>query len=203
MFQLTLPREVADSLKAIYSKGVVVLEYGSGGSTFLALEANEKNIIYSCETVARWLSELSTEIAFRKLNHRFFPVFQDVGQTREWGYPCLDKQSYDEKRGIQFAQAPILPWRMMQKHGVSPDVVFLDGRFRVASFLAAYLNASRPCTIVFDDYRERQCYHVVENILKPSEFIDRTAFFDLHPPAEISQIKSFLDIFTPYLFAQI
>ena len=42
VFQLTLPEEVADALRAIYSEGVVVLEYGSGGSTFLALEANKK-----------------------------------------------------------------------------------------------------------------------------------------------------------------
>jgi hypothetical protein len=203
MFQLTLPEEVAEALTAIYSEGVVVLEYGSGGSTFLALDANEENIIYSCETDARWLSELSSEIALRQLSHRFFPVFQDVGQTKEWGYPCFDKQSYDESRGIQFVQAPILPWRVMQRHGVSPDIVFIDGRFRVASFLATYLNVSRPCTVVFDDYRDRECYHVVECILKPSGFIDRTAFFELQPPAGVSQVKSFLEIFAPYLIAEV
>ena len=201
MFELTLPNKVAAVLKTIYSKGVVVLEYGSGGSTFLALTASEKNIVYSCETDAKWLSKLSTEVAFYNLNDRFFPVFQDIGETKEWGYPCFEKQSYDESRGIAIFQSPILPWRTMKKHETSPDIIFIDGRFRVASFLAACLNASKPCTIIFDDYRDRSHYHVVENILKPSKLVDRTAFFDLEPIEGISRIKNFLDVFGPYLFA--
>ena len=46
MFELASPDEVIEILTDIFSEEVVVLEYGSGGSTFLALTANHKNIIY-------------------------------------------------------------------------------------------------------------------------------------------------------------
>ena len=92
-------------------------------------------------------------------------------------------------------QAPILPWRVMQRHGVNPDIVFIDGRFRVASFLATYLNASKPCTVVFDNYRDRECYHVVESILKPSRFIDRTAFLSFSLWRELPRLKVFWRFF--------
>ena len=71
-------------------------------------------------------------------------------------------------------------------------------------FLAKYLNVSKPCTVVFDDCRDRECCHVVEGegILKPSRFINRTAF-DLQTPAGISQVKSFLEVFAPYLIAEV
>ena len=98
------------------------------------------------------------EIALNNLNDRFFPVFQDVGETTQWGHPCFEKQLYDENRGKRMIQVPTMAWRIMELHGISPDVILIDGRFRVASFLAVILNASKPCTIIFDDYIDRSCH---------------------------------------------
>jgi protein O-GlcNAc transferase len=44
----------------------------------------------------------------------------------------------------------------MDKLGVSPDVVLIDGCFRVACFLACWANIQRPTTVIFDDYTERR-----------------------------------------------
>ena len=201
LFKLTLPQEVASELKALYSKKVVVLEYGTGGSTLLALESNDGNLVMGCETDSQWLSRLSTEIVSRNLSNRFFPVYQGVGKTKEWGYPSFTDEEYSDKRGQQLSIASILPWQILKKKNLSPNIVFIDGRFRVAAFIATFLNASQPCTIIFDDYIDRAHYHIVESLIKPSKFIGRTAFFDFHPPKDFDKTRVFVNTFLPYFSA--
>jgi len=58
-----------------------------------------------------------------------------------------------------------------------PDVVLIDGRFRVAVLLAVVRNARVGTQIVFDDYARRERYHVVEQLVKPVEINHRQAFF--------------------------
>lgn len=198
LFELTLPRNVADELKSLYSNKMVILEYGTGGSTLLALESNIENFVMGCETDGQWLARLSTEIVSRNLSNRFLPVYQDIGKTTEWGYPCFKEDKYTQERGRQFLNAPTLPWHILKKRNLAPDVVFIDGRFRVASFIATFLNARQPCTIIFDDYKDRPYYHIVERLIKPKKFIDRTAFFDFRPSIDYEKTGDFINTFLPY-----
>lgn len=41
------------------------------------------------------------------------------------------------------------------------DLIFIDGRFRVACCLKCYPSISKSCFIVFDDFLNRPQYHVV------------------------------------------
>ena len=198
MFELTLPRNVADELKILYSNKSVILEYGTGGSTILGLESNINNFVMGCETDGQWLARLSTEIVSRNLSDRFLPVYQDIGKTKEWGFPCFEKENYTQDRGRQFLNAPLLPWQILKTKDLAPDFVFIDGRFRVASFVATFLNACQPCTIIFDDYKDRPYYHVVEELIKPEKFIDRTAFFELQPSMDYEKTRDFMNTFLQY-----
>lgn len=202
VFQLTLPPHVAKYLQNLYSKGGVILEYGTGGSTLLALEAHEKNVVFGCETDPRWLARLSMEVAVRGLASRFVPVYQDIGATREWGRPCFESQAWDSERGMAFVRAPMLPWLLMERRKLSPDVILIDGRFRVASFIASFVSATQPVAILFDDYVDRPAYHVVEDILKPVKMIDRAALFQFDPlAADGIDLKRFLRVYAPLLVA--
>ena len=50
-FSLTLDAETKEWLGEYYSSGKkVILEYGTGGSTVLALESNDETTVYACET---------------------------------------------------------------------------------------------------------------------------------------------------------
>ena len=61
---------------------------------------------------------------------------------------------------------------------VSPDVVLIDGRFRVCCFLTSLLNAKESATLIFDDYyKNRQHYHFIERFIKPDQRCGRQAFF--------------------------
>ena len=196
MFEISVSEPVADELAKLYGEGGIILEYGTGGSTFLALESNQNNIVYGCETDPEWLSRLSSEVGVRQLNDRFIPVYQYIGKTTKFGNPCFETQVHDDKRGRLFATAPISPWNLLATHGVSPDFILIDGRFRVASFLASFFNVTKPCTVIFDDYITRPNYQVVESLAEPSRFVDNAAIFDLVPNTDLAvNGKSFLDFY--------
>src|SRR5699024_4064786 len=66
-------------------------------------------------------------------------------------------------------------WKQKEK----PDVVLIDGRFRVACFLTSVLYANPNTKIIFDDYTDRTYYHIVETVLpkKDLNFNTRQALF--------------------------
>ena len=64
-------------------------------------------------------------------------------------------------------------WSFNQK----ADVILIDGRFRVASFLFSLINAKEGSIIIFDDYINRCHYHVVEEILEIYNKCGRQAVF--------------------------
>jgi hypothetical protein len=67
---------------------------------------------------------------------------------------------------------------------VTPDVVLIDGRFRVSCFLTSILRAQPGTAIIFDDYVSREFYHVVERLISPSYHDGRQAIFKVRPMNE-------------------
>ena len=57
----------------------------------------------------------------------------------------------------------------------------IDGRFRAACFLTVMLRTNSPVTVLFDDYKNRPNYHVVEDYVKPAEMRGRMARFEVQP----------------------
>ena len=53
----------------------------------------------------------------------------------------------------------------------------IDGRFRVASFLTTLKKSKKGTKIIFDDYKSRPQYHVVEKIIKPKKMYFDQALF--------------------------
>ncbi|WP_419738036.1 hypothetical protein [Ruegeria sp.] len=62
-----------------------------------------------------------------------------------------------------------------------PDVVLVDGRFRVGCALATAFNIKRPVTLLFDDYLHRPRMRAAEEFLKAPKFVGRMAIFDVEP----------------------
>jgi hypothetical protein len=58
-----------------------------------------------------------------------------------------------------------------------PDVVLIDGRFRVCGFLTSLMYANAGTIIIFDDYVCRPHYHIVEEFLEPDHFCGRQCIF--------------------------
>jgi hypothetical protein len=91
----------------------------------------------------------------------------DLGPVGEWGRPT--SYARRERFGDYFEYI----WQGER----APDVVLIDGRFRVACFLTSVLRSAPETSLIFDDYVNRPYYHIVEEILPRREVCGRQALF--------------------------
>lgn len=156
------------------------LEYGAGGSTVLAAEMGVSTI-YSVESDRGFLDAVKGAVCETASSVELIDHHVDIGATAEWGNP---------KDSSQAANWPLYAssiWsKILELDSRQPDLVLIDGRFRVACFLATLHFAKPGTTILFDDYHDRQHYHVVEKYLKPIARFGRMAEFrtETAPPPE-------------------
>ena len=141
------------------------LEYGAGGSTKLAAKTRTIESIVSVESDPIFvkdevLTSVSVKHAIDNSRLRFLTV--DIGPTVEWGYPLNSNKSY---LWPNYALSPFM-------HGSEvPDLILIDGRFRVACAITAALEAPNA-TILIHDYSIREKYHFVEKFFEIKESAD-------------------------------
>ena len=180
---LTMPPEEAAALRLAYQGAQVILEYGTGGSTLMAAEMPGK-VIFSVESDRHWLSMMRNWMVGHPGASPVNLHRADVGPTRRWGHPR------NELRWRQYADYSLGVWDRMDF--VHPDVVLIDGRFRVGCFLATILRIARPVTVLFDDYTPRLAYRTVEEWFAPVAIIGRMAQFQVSPvtlnPAHLRRV---------------
>ncbi len=170
--ELTLPPDEAQALATAFAQAKVILEYGSGGSTVLAAEMAGKTV-FSVESDAAWLDKMRAYFTAHPPVANLHLHHGDIGPTKDWGHPLDD----DDFR--RWPDYPTKIWRM--KSFVPPDLVLIDGRFRVACFLTTLFSITAPTRVLFDDYLDRPLYHSVEDFAMPSAYFGRMAQFDLVP----------------------
>jgi hypothetical protein len=185
---LTLPKDAAAALGAAYAQAGVILEYGSGGSTVLAAEMPDK-AIFSVESDAAWVVMMQSWFTANPPASPPHLHYADIGPTRDWGHP-VDETAFRRWPGYALSV-----WdRPDFRH---PDVVLVDGRFRVACLLTTAFRINRPVTVLFDDYAGRRHYHGVEELLRPTALIGRMARFDLVPhPVPADRLGWIMNYFT-------
>lgn len=127
--------------------------------------------IYSVESDKNFLELIQREITslYPAMKASFFYI--NIGKTKEWGYPV------DKELASNWPNYCIAPWHKIIDNNQFPDVILIDGRFRVACFLISLLLAKAETVILFDDYVDRPHYHIVEKHLKPSNTEGRMAEF--------------------------
>lgn len=146
-------------------------EFGCGEST-LFMAAESAASVRSIDTDEKWISAVN-----RVLPRSVEFVHIDLGPVGKWGRPV----SYAKSDSLaNLFNAPF-------EGGFEPDFVLIDGRFRVATFLAALLGSNPGTIICFDDYVYRPNYHLVEQVLLPAEVGNRQAFF--YRPEHLPEAK--------------
>lgn len=164
-----MPEMVFNFLKAQLSESRVYLEYGCGGSTYHASLLSNISRIYSVDTSSAWIEKVKNDISSDKL----FIEYCDVGPVIEWGTPS-NNASYKN-----YWSYMTIPWKNARNFNDSPDLILIDGRFRVASFLYSVLCAKKGAKILFDDYTIRPEYHIVEKYLPINEVKGYMALFEI------------------------
>ena len=169
---LTLPAAEAALLRATYAGAGVILEYGAGGSTLVAAE-NAKTAVIAVESDRAWF--LRMQVWFRE-NPGPVPVTMhhgQIGPTRKWGFPA------DGEKAQLWPSYALSVWdRADFQH---PDVVLVDGRFRLACLLTTLFRISKPVRVLCDDYAARPSYHQIERLAGAPEMTGRMAAFTFTP----------------------
>jgi len=169
---LTFPDEVSKWVRSHYEKASVILEYGSGGSTVLASELAGKTV-FSVESDANWMANLQKYLDAEGAKSSVTLHHADIGSTGKWGRPK------DDSGWCEYHKYPLSVWD--RTDFIAPDLVLIDGRFRAACLLTVLLRTEKLITVLFDDYKEREKYHVVEEFSKPVELVGRMAKFVFEP----------------------
>ena len=164
-----MPVEETARLKNIIDNSSGILEYGSGGSTIYAGQSIADFII-TTENDQEFLNDVIAH--YPKGGPKLIANYVYVGETGLWGYP-LNRDHIDK-----WHRYPVVPWEAAEENNLSPDTVIIDGRFRVACFLYSIGHAQRDTVIFWDDYVNRESYHVVEEIVKPVATYGRAAVFE-------------------------
>lgn len=147
------------------------LEFGSGGSTFLALMSGCKKIV-SVESDNNWIDNLKTfSLIQQGLDEkRLYFEYINTGKTGEWGVPVEESQK---------ELFPDYSKEVFEKFENDYGLVFIDGRFRVACVLQTILNCRKDVKIVMHDYNNRPEYHYILKYLNIDYTIDTMAQFSI------------------------
>ena len=149
------------------------LEYGSGGSTVVAARLGKPFI--SVDTDRFYMNAVKKKVSDLSPLQKF--VHADIGVTGPWGVP-LKARNPSPSRLTKWKDYPNAPWRIIDE-AKRPDLILIDGRFRVAAALTCLLKTiSAPHTyILFDDYFDRPDYHGMEEFIEPLARYGRMALF--------------------------
>lgn len=149
------------------------LEFGSGGSTFLALINSNANV-YSVESDLNWISYLECWNIIKQNKHRLHFKHIFIGETGEWGIPIEvenNKKLFPSYSKIIFEKLSDIDF----------DLVFIDGRFRIACALQTALKCliGNSMQILIHDFNDRPHYHVILNFFNIIDTADNMVLLEL------------------------
>ncbi|ESQ77249.1 hypothetical protein [Asticcacaulis sp. AC402] len=158
----------------------VYLEYGSGGSTVCAAHTINISTVISVESDPQWIGHVRHNLG--EVAHKVHLEHADVGPVVDWGRP-RDRGGIDT-----YHNYATQPWEIAWRLGVMPDLIMVDGRFRVACFLYSLVCAPEGATMILDDYVGRDHYKVVEDFCPLFEMSGRMAVFKVTKSYELPQL---------------
>lgn len=175
-----------DKLFKVETKNInYYFEYGVGISTLWILKNTNAKIV-SVDSDNRWINKIKNLISKKNLSRIKF-IYCNIGPIKSWGYP----KNY--KKYKAFKSYPNLIWKF---RNLNPEVVLIDGRFRVASFLTTLKKSKKGTKIIFDDYKSRPQYHVVEKFIKPSKmYFDQALFIVPEKKMNLKKINYLIKLF--------
>lgn len=164
-------------LKRRFGRAQCFLEYGAGGSTALAAQQGVPKI-YSVESDAAYVAAVEAKVAAIGSGSVLRTLHADIGPTGGFGHPV-------DRSGVERWPAySAHVWNVLAEAGDTPDMILVDGRFRVACCLRSFAEMSKNAILVLDDYFGREeRYGIVTRFSPIVKRVDRLALF--RKPAQI------------------
>lgn len=152
----------------LLSTSASYLEYGAGGSTRYAASHGVPRIA-SVESDPRFLKAVDHFIGQDAPDADWHPLFVNLGQTGPLGYPRSLRPN------PSWIRYPLTPWA----RDLDPDLILIDGRFRLACALAAAHYARAGTLVMIDDYSLRPWYWSIQKVMPEVERAGRARVFQV------------------------
>jgi hypothetical protein len=166
-------------------KSLCYMEFGAGESTQYAVSKPSIRKIDCIESSSQFLKEhvlnqpgIAGAVAGGRLKFHTF----DFGKMGNWGHlTSTDKKHMWPAYSLAvFAQPQ------------NPDLVLIDGRFRVATTLSTILNTPEDTKIIIHDFWNRPRYHILLKFLAVETRVDTLGVFRKKKPLKIEKMQSLL-----------
>lgn len=154
------------------SLGKQILEFGSGGSTLVFAQSASKTV--SVESDRCFSQNINKILRTYQLTNKTNIFWVNIGPTKSFGQPWKTLKHLKQYRYQKYSSQV---FNAFPEVNLS-DLVFIDGRFRVACAMKSILNIKKDFTLVIDDYLDRPEYSVIARVLgAPNDSIMNTAIF--------------------------
>ena len=161
------------------------LEFGSGGSSIVAARSGKPFV--SVEGDREFLQLVQRRAVAAAPGHKGTFLHADVGMVAGWGYPAFTRPT--SSRLARWRGYSARPWSTLGGH--PPDLILIDGRFRVACALAVVQHLEGTTwTMLVDDYAERPHYRSIEAFTSLVAMHGRMAEFAPRPFDRESLLKA-------------
>jgi hypothetical protein len=150
----------------------IVLEFGSGGSTLIFSENAKYTISVESD---RYFSKLVEKtILNSEKNKTTYMYWANIGPTKSYGQPLVILNKLFRGRYNNYYNGI---FQDLKKACVS-DIVFIDGRFRVACAMSSLLHIKKDFEMIIDDYFDRPEYSIISTVLgHPETLMGNTGIF--------------------------
>ncbi len=142
-------KQAMDLLIRTFRQSTHLLEYGSGGSTYLATQEESLKKIWTIDSDPSWLKKLEDipSIKYSLEKDRSKLIHIDIGKTKSFGHPINNEK---KEFWPNYSKAiDLIPTEYQKKI----DLVFIDGRFRIACAYYAFLKTNQNCLFLVHDIR--------------------------------------------------
>jgi hypothetical protein len=178
-------------LRGELTKARSYLEFGTGGSTLFAAECGIRRIV-SVDSDRAWSDRIGERLASARSKINIELIHCNIGRTGDWGVP-LGREEI-----ANWPQYFVQPWQRFLDAGEIPDLIYVDGRFRVACVLYSLLNLPRrrlfrkATRIMIHDFSERPHYSKILDYTSVVAHANTLAV--LEPKASISRPEVLHDL---------
>lgn len=148
------------------ANSTVYYEFGGGGSTVMACEVGKMKQIIVVDGSLDFLAELVHNSTCLRNNPKVISHYIDIGPVREWTIPT------DPSTSWRWRDYPESIYHFAK---LKPDVVLIDGRFRIACVLTTLLALGETgVTMLVHDFSTRyHIYGVVLEFVKMVDYVER------------------------------
>jgi len=153
------------------ARSETVVEFGLGGSTLLALKQPNITKFVGVDSDLEWIRRLNEAPEAAACGGTVKFLHADIGKVGRWGRPSNKKKIGNWP---QYSQAP---WALIGR----PDLVFVDGRFRVSCIMESVLRGRSDSLTIVHDFWDRPNYQCTLPFLECLESCGTLGVFTAKP----------------------